>query len=108
MKKSEIKVGQRYVAQIPARVDRFVNEHLRDIVVTVEEVGVPYEVETYSASMVRGAGFTRTHDSERNDGVRVRWEAQEGYSKFTGRRGTYCQDGFGIITSRAIQRAIQD
>jgi hypothetical protein len=104
MKLTEITPGEKYLAKIPARVDRFLNEHLQDVIVTAEEIGLGYEVETYSASRVRGAGFTRTHKSGRKDGVRVRWEKQTGRSKFTGKTEYVNEGGTGVIPARNIER----
>lgn len=108
MKLNDIRVGQQYIAQIPPRIDRCIAEQADhgEVVVTVLEVGVPYEVETYSASMVRGAGYTRTYESARDDGVRVQWEDQTRPWRF-GAGTTRVYRGEGIVQGRRI-REIRD
>lgn len=106
MRLKDIEIGHTYMAQIPPRLDRVIAEQVDhgEIIVTVEEVGVTYEVETYEASMVWGAGFTRRHKSDRADGVRVRWEQQERPWRF-GRYGeqTTVWAGEGVVQGRRLR-----
>jgi len=106
MKLKDIEVGKRYIVQIPARIDRVINEQAKsgEVIAVVEEIGIGYGVETYTSSMVRGAGWTRTHQSANNDGVRVRWEDQNVPWRF-GRGHTDILAGTGILAARAIKRA---
>lgn len=103
MRTAEIIPGRTYVVHVDERTSLIYGGC--DLVARVVCAGFHYDVETVTASAVRGAPFKRSSPSLHAQGVEVEWDEQEVWSNRRGFGRERVHPGRAIVNARAVRYA---